>query len=183
MAYSSGFSPHPRISYANASPTGASSEAEYVELCLSRQCDAQKVMAALNEVLPPGFEILAAADAVRASLGDLLEVSQWLIDLPSADEVALTSAAAALLATPELNVERTTKKGVRTFDVRGAVMDVHAENRQLHLTLRHLEPLVRPDDVVEALRRVQPGLAVDPVLLTRLDQGPWTDGHIGDPLA
>ena len=35
MAYSSGFSPHPRISYANASPTGAASEAEYLEIGLA----------------------------------------------------------------------------------------------------------------------------------------------------
>ena len=32
MAYSSGFNPHPRISYAGASPTGSASEAEYLEI-------------------------------------------------------------------------------------------------------------------------------------------------------
>ena len=35
MAYSSGFSPHPRISYANAAPTGAASEAEFLEIGLT----------------------------------------------------------------------------------------------------------------------------------------------------
>ena len=30
MAYSAGFSPHPKISYANSAPTGVASEAEYV---------------------------------------------------------------------------------------------------------------------------------------------------------
>src|SRR5699024_8182054 len=30
MAYSGGFHPHPKTSYANAAPTGAASEAEYV---------------------------------------------------------------------------------------------------------------------------------------------------------
>ena len=32
MAYSAGFSPHPKISYANAAPTGTASEAEYLEI-------------------------------------------------------------------------------------------------------------------------------------------------------
>ena len=32
MAFSAGFHPHPKISYANGAPTGAASEAEY--LCL-----------------------------------------------------------------------------------------------------------------------------------------------------
>src|SRR4029453_11201813 len=43
MAYSSGFSPHPRISYPNASPTGAASEAEYLEIGLAAACDPDKV--------------------------------------------------------------------------------------------------------------------------------------------
>ncbi|MEI8261382.1 MAG: TIGR03936 family radical SAM-associated protein, partial [Actinomycetes bacterium] len=29
MAYSAGFHPHPKVSYANAAPTGVASEAEY----------------------------------------------------------------------------------------------------------------------------------------------------------
>src|SRR3954451_21034389 len=39
MAYSAGFSPHPRISYAGAAPTGAASEAEYVEISVTRRCE------------------------------------------------------------------------------------------------------------------------------------------------
>src|SRR6059058_2885844 len=48
MAYSSGFSPHPRISYANASPTGAASEAEYCEIGLTEPCDPERVREALD---------------------------------------------------------------------------------------------------------------------------------------
>ena len=48
MAYSGGFSPHPRISYANAAATGVASEAEYVELALVERCDPQAVRAALD---------------------------------------------------------------------------------------------------------------------------------------
>ena len=35
VALSSGFNPHPRISYAGAAPTGAASEAEYLEIALA----------------------------------------------------------------------------------------------------------------------------------------------------
>ena len=58
MAYSSGFSPHPRISYANASPTGAASEAEYLEIGLAEICDPEQVRAALDAALPPGLDIV-----------------------------------------------------------------------------------------------------------------------------
>ena len=54
MAYSAGFNPHPKISYANAAPTGAASEAEYVEIGLSRRCDPEALRAALDESLPDG---------------------------------------------------------------------------------------------------------------------------------
>ena len=39
MAFSAGFHPHPRISYAGGAPTGMLSEAEYLEIALTRQCD------------------------------------------------------------------------------------------------------------------------------------------------
>ena len=35
MAYSAGFSPHPKISYVGAAPTGTASEAEYLELAVT----------------------------------------------------------------------------------------------------------------------------------------------------
>ena len=52
MAYSSGFSPHPRISYANAAPTGAASEAEYLEIGLTVACDPEQVRGDLDAALP-----------------------------------------------------------------------------------------------------------------------------------
>ena len=87
MAYSSGFTPHPRISYANAAPTSAASEAEYVELGLKTVCDPAKVVAALNEVLPAGFEVLDLGinnsvekylDALEAEKPDILGMSALL---------------------------------------------------------------------------------------------------------
>src|SRR3712207_9265571 len=37
MAFSAGFTPHPKISYLGAAPTGAASEAEYVEIGLAER--------------------------------------------------------------------------------------------------------------------------------------------------
>ena len=54
MAYSSGFNPHPRISYAGAAPTGSASEAEYLELALAEVVVPADVHAMLDEALPPG---------------------------------------------------------------------------------------------------------------------------------
>src|ERR1700761_4217169 len=40
IAYSNGFTPHPKISYADGAPTGVASEAEYLSLTLTSPVEA-----------------------------------------------------------------------------------------------------------------------------------------------
>lgn len=183
MAYSSGFHPHPRISYANAAPTGAASEAEYVEIGLSETCDPAKVVAALNEVLPTGFEFTAVAEATKTSLSDLLQAADWEISIPGADTDLIGSAVEHLLGLPECSVERMTKNGLRTFDVRGSILSLTVVDGVVALRLVHQVPLVRPDDVVQALRRLEPGLPETPPVVNRAFQGVLSEAGITDPLA
>src|SRR5690348_7265465 len=81
MAYSSGFNPHPRISYAGAAPTGAASEAEYVEIGLAETVSPAAVQEALAEALPDGLDVIEVVESLGGSLADRLEASTWLIDL------------------------------------------------------------------------------------------------------
>jgi radical SAM-linked protein len=191
MAYSSGFNPHPRISYAGAAPTGAASEAEYVEIGLAQVVDPAAVRSALLEALPDGLDVLEVVESPGGSLADRLEASSWLVDLVAPYEEA-AAAVAAFLAADEVPVERMTKKGLRQFDCRAAVVSLEAEaaerGSRLRLLLRHGTPAVRPDDVIAGLTSVG-GLLVGPEhgglpLLTRLSQGPFDEATatIGDPL-
>lgn len=184
MAYSSGFSPHPRISYANASPTGAATEAEYLEIGLAELRDPESVRDDLNAALPPGMRVLAVADGRSGSLTDLLSASEWKIDLGDVDPGVLADATAALLAADAVEVQRMTKSGLRTFDARAAIVTLRADGTTLQLVSWQGTPLVRPDDVVSALKQLDDRLRPDaPALLTRLSQGPLRDGVIGDPFA
>ena len=187
MAYSSGFNPHPRISYAGAAPTGSASEAEYLEIALADVLVPAEVHALLDEALPEGLDVIAVVESPGGSLADRLEASRWRIDLDGAPEV-VEAAVAAFLAADEILVERMTKKGLREFDARGAVVALsvttsgYDDRSALDLVLRHGVPSVRPDDVLTALvsvSDVEPGPAP---LMTRLAQGPLTgDGTVGDP--
>ena len=76
MAYSSGFNPHPRISYAGASPTGAASEAEYLEIGLATRVDPAEILAALDDSLPDGLDVMEVVESPGGSLSDLLEASR-----------------------------------------------------------------------------------------------------------
>jgi len=189
MAYSSGFHPHPRISYAGASPTGAASEAEYVELGLAEPRAADDVRRDLDAVLPEGLDVVAAvdgSDSLGGSLSDLLQASLWRIDVVGADAEHVRSAVERFLATDSVPVERMTKKGLRTFDCRTAVigLTVDPEGR-LELLLEHGQPAVRPDDVLSGLRDIGGLPASATALLTRLAQGPLdrATAEVGDPLA
>jgi radical SAM-linked protein len=196
MAYSSGFNPHPRISYAGASPTGASSEAEYVEIGLARVLDPQSVARELDASLPAGLDILDVVVSSGGSLAERLEGSHWEITLAGADASALGASVQKLLAAPEVLVERMTKKGLRTFDARAAIVSLavlpggaRTSGEEtcaiLQVVLRHGTPSVRPDDVLAALREIS-GSGVQPAALAqRLAQGPLDPGTgtVGDPLA
>ena len=183
MAYSSGFTPHPRISYANAAPTSAASEAEYLEIGLAERCDPEKVRAALDAALPDGLDIVRVVEARGESLADQLTGSEWVVDLGPVDADTLRQAIAGLLAAEEATTTRTTKSGPRTFDVRGAIESLEVSGpHELTMVIRHLVPLVRPDDVVSVLRRREPRLAAErPLLLTRRSQGRLVDGRIEHP--
>ncbi|MGH3412080.1 MAG: TIGR03936 family radical SAM-associated protein [Marmoricola sp.] len=191
MAYSSGFSPHPRISYAGAAPTGAASEAEYLEIGLAEQVDPAEVQRQLDGALPDGLDVVEVVTSSGGALADRLEASHWQIRLPGVDPESGQRAVREFLDTPEVRVERMTKKGVREFDVRAAVVSLEVgvgsdEDRScaiLEVVLRHGTPAVRPDDVLAGLRSA--GLRVPvAVLQQRLAQGPLGEaGTVGDPLA
>ena len=184
MAYSSGFSPHPRISYANASPTGAASEAEYLEIGLAAACDPAKVRDALDAALPAGLDVVEVVHAAPGALADLLTGSDWALDLTGVPAPVLADAVRLFLEQTEVLVERLTKNGMRQFDARAAVVRLTSATgdepigpppvgaSRLLVTLEHTVPAVRPDDVLAALVALTPAASsADPPVLTRLRQG------------
>ena len=198
MAYSSGFNPHPRISYAGAAPTGAASEAEYLEIGLATEVDPDDVRRQLAAAMPDGLDIVEVVVSPGGGVADLLEASHWLIEVELPHDVA-REAVAGFLTGGAVTVERMTKKGVREFDCRAPVLALTVldpdpagdtpvpgtpSRTRLELVLRHAVPSVRPDDVLSGLAR-SAGLEITGgALLTRLAQGPLDEetGSIGDPL-
>src|SRR3954469_3304249 len=164
MAYSAGFTPHPKISYVGASPTGAASEAEYLEIGLTREVDLTALCAALDTALPDGLDVVEAVVAGPGSLAERMAASAWQIGLPGVDVAAAEGAVAALLARDEIRGERLTKTGRREVDVRAAIVSMSISGAAstgsepihaiLDVVVRQVTPAVRPDDVVAALRSV-----------------------------
>jgi radical SAM-linked protein len=191
MAFSAGFHPHPKISYANAAPTGTASEAEYFEISVTERVDPASVRAALDEALPEGLDVLEVVEAAPGALADRLQGSDWVLDFPGLTQAELQRAADQLLALERVEVTRTFKTGPRTFDVRSAVVSMTTEASArpdcaiLRVVVRHTTPAVRPDDVLTALRAATELTPPAPPLVTRLAQGPLRPATAGvaDPLA
>ena len=188
VAMSAGFSPHPKISYANAAPMGAASEAEYVEIGVTEAQDPDHVRDALDTALPPGLDIVDVVVAQTSDFTQRLAASSWRIALPGVPLADVAAAVAGFLAAPEVLVERTTKTGRRAFDARGAVCAAITGEEDgcaiLTVVVRHGTPSVRPDDVMTALRAVADLVPPEPPRFTRLAQGPVDERTwlIADPL-
>ncbi|WP_406000891.1 TIGR03936 family radical SAM-associated protein [Streptomyces sp. NBC_00829] len=196
MAYSAGFTPHPKVSYANAAPTGTGSEAEYLEIALTEHRDPDKLRELLDESLPGGLDITDAVEARTSGLADRLTASVWELRLDGVGVDDASAAVSTFLAAETVEVERRTKNGMRTFDARGAVAQLQALPPQadrpgvepcaiLRLVVRHVTPAVRPDDVLSGLRAVADLAPPVPAAVTRLAQGLFDEesGTVTDPLA
>jgi radical SAM-linked protein len=206
VAHSHGFSPHPRLSWIGAAPTGVASEAEYVEIGLTRQVAPAALAAALDSALPDGLDVLAAAVAEGAPLADRIDASRWVVELPGIVPAELRGALAALLARESVVVERVTPSGRREIDVRAALVHADVQDRAsagsppsgaptamlpdrtrvcaiLTAVVRQTTPAVRPDDVMGALDVVAGLRPPAPVKATRTAQGLLDHrGDLSDPL-
>jgi radical SAM-linked protein len=207
VAHSHGFNPHPRLSWVGAAPTGAASEAEYVEIGLTRPMEPGPLVAALDAALPAGIDVLAAAIGEPPPLAERIDASRWTIELPGVAPAQLRAALEALLAADTVVVERITPGGRRQVDVRAALVDAEVSAPApgggvvesgvaasaaavpaplcaiMGAVVRQLTPAVRPDDVLSALDLVAGLVPPVPAKATRTAQGLLDDrGDLVDPL-
>ncbi len=162
IAYSAGFTPHPKISYAGGAPTGVASEAEYLTLALTARQDETQVCQRLDAALPDGIDVIDVTEALgrpggKASPQDRgqeraqdrgsaagpspradtsfghLEASRWRVVLPGVEPSAAQQAVAGFLALGEAPVERLTDKGVRRLDARAAVIEMNVETNVVQM--------------------------------------------------
>ena len=202
IAYSAGFTPHPKISYAGGAPTGAASEAEYLTLALTARQAETQVCQRLNAALPDGIDVIDVTEDVPGGSGGPspqaspafghLEASEWRVVLPGVEPAAAQRAVAGFLALGEAPVERLTDKGVRRLDARAAVVEMDVIETDpagsrggqraaatgledcaiLRMVVLHTAPAVRPEDVLTALREQEGVVPSSPPMITRLAQGP-----------
>ena len=157
VAFTEGFTPRAKISFGLALPTGAESIAEYVDIELQRDIAADDVdldtlPARLSDVLPNGFDVLAAIerDTGADSLQQAVTSCTW--QLWSAQLGAEEHRdACRLLESTELVLERERKGKRSADDVRPMLLDLRPDptGDRLIADLATIGRALRPGELAE----------------------------------
>ncbi len=127
LAYSEGFHPHPKISLAVPLAIGVTSEAELMDITLTRQASPHFFTAAVNQQLPAGFEILQAVPIAETmpSLQSQVRFSEYTVELATErGKQELASAIASLLSLEHLPWQHQRDTGPRHYDLRALIDDI-----------------------------------------------------------
>ncbi len=142
-AWSEGFNPHLKVSFATALAVGVTSDCEYVDFELTAPINAAEVSKRLNEQLPKGAEILRLKK-LRGKVQpvmSLVDLSRYEIRLPF-DEKFFDAAQISVKNfndAPEIKFTRVTPKKVREFDAKKYLAEP--------ITMRNAQCVMRNDEI------------------------------------
>ena len=127
LAYTKGYNPHPKLSFATALATGFSSDAEWIELELMQPVAPQDFIARSNAVLPNGMRFVTAFEDEKIdTLSKLLCCARYTITLHLEQPVArqqVDAALHALLECERIMVDKKTKSGVKPTNIRPEIIE------------------------------------------------------------
>lgn len=127
LAYSEGFSPHPRLSIAAPLALGVTSEAELMDVFLERKVMPYLVLKALPPQLPPGIglrEVQTMAPAAP-SLQSQVRFAEYRVEIATArDQTAVQQALDDFMARQSVPWQHSRDTGPRLYDLRPLVDDL-----------------------------------------------------------
>ncbi|MBI2287648.1 MAG: DUF2344 domain-containing protein [Chloroflexi bacterium] len=124
LAYSEGFSPHPRISLAAPLPVGITSEAELMDILVTRPVSPHWFSSTVSQQLPPGIAILGVYQIglMLPSLQSQVRYAEYRVEVAAEKEAEATKAAiAALLSLESLPWHHQRDTGQRSYDLRALI--------------------------------------------------------------
>lgn len=133
LAYSKGFNPHPKLSFATALATGYTSEGEWFEVELEQPIAIASFRDRVNAALPDGMRIADAyeADDSIDTLSKLIRAARYELtvhfDTPAAPN-AVTDAVQAIMASETLIVDKKTKSGIKPTDIRPDILEASVKS-------------------------------------------------------
>ena len=127
LAYSEGFSPHPRISLAAPLSVGVTSEAELMDVFCNQWVSPHFFTAAVSQQLPPGIKILQVYPIAlgQPSLQSQIGYAEYEAVVETEKEQGdIESALTSLLSTEHLPWQHQRDTGIRSYDLRALIDDL-----------------------------------------------------------
>lgn len=124
VAFSQGFNPHPRLSFASALAVGMTSEGEYMDILLEQDLVPDEFCNRMNKVLPLGIRMLEAIKVSNKipSLMSIVERADYLIKFPECNtDLFSDDKIEQFLSQDEIVVQLKGKKGMRNVNIRNMI--------------------------------------------------------------
>lgn len=155
--YTEGFNPHPYYSFALALSLGFESDCEIMDFNITDDNMPLSVIKdRLNEVMPEGMGIVDIAP--QKNKITVIAKAEYEFDLKADDVQGVYDAVEKLLAADEIFIEKKTKKGIKTVDLKPDTEIVSLEKAEgaVHMVMRlpaGTKTNYNPTLFVEALRK------------------------------
>lgn len=151
LAYTRGFSPHPKLQLASALPLGFTGRAEIADLWLEQAVPAAEILERLLRSAPPGIGFVQVEPVLHAepSLQQQMDTATFEVAFETPIPADLPHRIEGLLRAESVVRERRGK----TYDLRSLVNDLRLrEPGRLAMTLSAREGATgRPEEVLDAL--------------------------------
>jgi radical SAM-linked protein len=127
LAYSEGFTPHPRISLAAPLAVGMTSQAELMDVILSHWMSPQMFASQVKEQLPVGLTItdMKSVGLTESSLQAIVRFAEYRVDVETTMSAAgIEVAIQSLLTATEIPWEHERDTGVHRYDLRPLIDEI-----------------------------------------------------------
>ena len=159
LAFTEGFSPHPKVSFGLALSTGHESDGEYLDLVLAEEYDLETVGPRLTDALPEGLAVTAAVPLVERApaLQEAVTAVEWRVEVGTNSGVPTTEdelgrAIAAGLELEALPALRRRKGREVTDDVRPMIRRLQVTGgHHVEMELSTQPRGAKPGDVLVAI--------------------------------
>jgi radical SAM-linked protein len=160
LAYSEGFSPHPRLSLAAPLPVGITSQAELMDVFCDRWLSPHFFTTAVSRQLPPGIKMLQVYPVAQTmpSLQSQVSFAEYEVEIETEmDKPGMESALTSLLSAKHLPWQHQRDTGTRSYDLRALINDLwlidwHSGSGTIGMRLRcDSSGSGRPEQVAAAL--------------------------------
>lgn len=143
VAFSNGFNPHPRLSFATALATGFQSNAEWIDVEFAQDIRPEDFITKTNAVLQQGihFHTAFVAEPSMDSLSKLLQYARYSINIDWTAVISkdlVMAAVSDILSESEIMAMKKTKSGVRKVNIRPEIIDAavtDGTDKSVHITL------------------------------------------------